>query len=203
MARASREAKAESRERILREAARLFRKCGIAHTRVSEVMEAAGLTHGGFYRHFSSKEELVGAAMQSATADLVSELENEIDTHGPRRSLSKFVERYLSETHVNNPGTGCPVAALSTEAARGPPACRQPIAQAVERFCNVIAHCLGEMAGTEPETASARARAVFTTLVGAVVVARTMASKAERKTILRAAEKAVASLIGRADEPGE
>src|SRR5579864_9659831 len=105
---------ATKHERILKEASRLFRERGFEDVSVAEVMKAAGLTHGAFYAHFASKEELQAAAV--AYGQKVS-LER-VQRSKRKRSKASFADRYLSRWHRDNPGDGCTMAALAEEVAR-------------------------------------------------------------------------------------
>ena len=110
--------KQRSHNRILDAAAQLFRQNGIGQTSVADVMKAAGMTHGGFYRHFDSKEDLVAAAFRHAVDEVVSDLEKETSPRGRNRERENYVKTYLSRAHVINGGQGCPLAAMGTELAR-------------------------------------------------------------------------------------
>src|SRR5258708_7675930 len=109
--RKSREEAAQTRKHIVRAAARQFREKGIAATGLAELMKAAGLTHGGFYKHFASKDRLVA----EATAAAVDSLLKEMAAHPTFKSA---VAAYLSTRHRDNPASGCPLAALGDELAR-------------------------------------------------------------------------------------
>jgi AcrR family transcriptional regulator len=102
--------KARTRERIVREAAAAFRARGLESVSVNDVMAAAGLTHGGFYAHFPSKDVLVAAALIVAGEEVLAFLD--------RGDLAKVIDAYLSPLHVAHPERGCPVAALGPELAR-------------------------------------------------------------------------------------
>lgn len=101
----SREQMAEHRARILEAAGRLFREKGFEAVTVAEVMKAAGLTHGGFYGHFASKDDLVAQALSHALEASLGK------TADPRA----FIDDYLSAKHRDNPGSGCPTAGLAAE----------------------------------------------------------------------------------------
>jgi len=109
--RKSREEAAETHKRIVQAAARQFREKGIAATGLAELMKAAGLTHGGFYKHFASKDQLVA----EATAAAVDSLLKEMAAHPTFKSA---LAAYLSTRHRDNPASGCPLAALGDELAR-------------------------------------------------------------------------------------
>lgn len=192
MARASREAKAASRVKIIEEAARLLRERGIEATGVADVMEAAGLTHGGFYRHFSSKDELASEAIDWAIEGFVSALEEDMDRRGPREAVARYVAMYLSPGHVTSPGKGCPLAALSEEAPRGPEPSKQAIARGASR---IIAMLERGMAG-DKDKARTRATGLLATLIGTVVLARAATSQTAARDILAAGRQAAEGYLG-------
>ena len=102
--RVSREQMKEHRERVLAAAAELFRERGLAGVGVAEIMEAAGMTHGGFYRHFDSKDDLAAEACGRAFDDALERLERK------RADLARYTDSYLTERHRDQPGGGCPIA---------------------------------------------------------------------------------------------
>jgi TetR/AcrR family transcriptional repressor of nem operon len=191
VARASRSAKAESKDRIVQEAARLFRAGGIGSTAVADVMSAAGLTHGGFYRHFGSKDELAAEAIEKAVADYAQPLEQAIKLHGPKKSITRYVNQYLSEEHVAMIAGGCPLAALGGELARGPRACKQAYACGAQRVIDLLGR--GWEGGGE--AARAQATTLLALMVGAVVLARVVDSSQHRQRILSAARTQARELL--------
>src|SRR5215469_1912693 len=119
---------AAKHERIVKEASRLFRERGFDNVSVGEVMKAAGLTHGAFYAHFGSKEELEVAAV--AYGQKVS-LER-IERRNSENNKESYADRYLSRRHRDNPGDGCTMAALAQEVARSTPELRAAFEQGLE-----------------------------------------------------------------------
>jgi TetR/AcrR family transcriptional repressor of nem operon len=113
-----REHKARTRKRIVQAAAAAFRARGVSQVGVDEVMESAGLTRGGFYAHFGSKDDLVDAALDEADAETLAFLANAAEGNS-RRRLHAVVDAYLSSLHAEHPEHGCPIAALAPEVARG------------------------------------------------------------------------------------
>jgi len=157
----SRDQVAENRERILDAAARLFRERGFEGVTVAQIMSAAGLTHGAFYGHFASKEDLIAQAFAHV-------LFPEGDA-GPEHSLVDFAASYLSPAHRDEPGTGCLFSALGTEAARGAAPIRHTLTRSIERQ-------IAEFSRTAPgATAAARRRAAivsWSAMVGALMLSR-------------------------------
>ncbi len=181
MARASQAAKAASRAAIVAAAARRFRERGIEATSVADVMTAAGLTHGGFYRHFDSKDGLAAAAIDAAMEDVLAPLRADLDA-GRDAAATRHVKRYLSAGHVDRPGAGCPLAALSSEARRGDGETAAAYARGAAATRKLLARALGGDA--------ARAGALMSLLVGAVSLARSLDDPRARDTILKAARAA-------------
>jgi len=148
---------AAKHERIVKEASRLFRERGFENVTVGEVMKAAGLTHGAFYAHFASKQELEKAAVAYGLALSASRVRNRGATKKGRKA---YADRYLSLWNRDNPGDGCTMAALAQEVARSTP----ELKAAFERGLEEILAASG----------SDRKEAIFQTaaLLGGVVLAR-------------------------------
>src|SRR5256885_11676693 len=115
---------AKTRERIVTAAAAEFRQHGIAATGLADLMKAAGLTHGGFYRHFASKDQLVAEACSAAIATMNERVASSASRKRGRKGLEAAVADYLSTEHRDNPRDGCPLAALGSEMARADPPTR-------------------------------------------------------------------------------
>ena len=166
--RQSRQEKARSRERILDAAAAIMRAEGIERTGVADIMRRAEMTHGGFYRHFDSKEALVASALDTAFADFLHPLQTRIDSGDAAGALTAFEARYLSADHVAAPAQGCPLPALGADLARATAPVRAAAARGIARTAALLAAALP---GT-PERRHARALRRLATLVGAVTLAR-------------------------------
>ena len=187
MVRMSKEAKAISNAKIIDEAARLFRQNGFAGTGVADIMSAAGLTHGGFYRHFKSKEELAGVAIAKAMDGIIDRLEAEQEKDGRKEALLSYTERYLSEKHVDHPELGCPIAALGAEANRG----TQSYQKELEEGYNRLVQLFMKGIGGKPDAARMIAQDILTTLVGTVVVARTLHNQTQRQELLKVCRRKI------------
>ncbi len=171
----SQKQKAESRQAILRSAAKLFREKGFDGVTVSDVMDGAGLTHGGFPRHFSSKEELITATLADVFA---------ADARAPSLpsdDLRAFARAYLRKEHRNAPGAGCVFAALGPEMARGPEATREVLTEAIERQIDTFASMAGD---GDPDARRVAAIGTWATMIGAMVLARIAHSDAVSDEIL-------------------
>ena len=122
---------AAKHERIVKEASRLFRERGFENVTVGEVMKAAGLTHGAFYAHFGSKQELQEAAVAYGQGVSADRARSRGSTKTGRRA---YVERYLSPRHRDNPGEGCSMAALAPEVARSTPELKAAFERGLEEI---------------------------------------------------------------------
>ena len=166
--RKSREAKAETHQAIVAKASRMFRERGIEGTSVGDVMQAASLTHGGFYRHFASKEELLVAALEDAFATMLSYM-NESFSDLPRgETIAPFLQGYLSTELTQDVGGGCPVAALSGDVMRSGENVRQVFGAGVLKIVKSIADTLD---GPEDDRMR-RAAQAFSMAAGALMIAR-------------------------------
>jgi len=166
---------AEHREGIVDAAARLYREKGLEGVGVAEITRDAGLTHGGLYRHFASKDALAREACLRAFDWTITPLEG-LDSagadHDPAARLRALVHGYLSANHRDRPGDGCPAAALATDAARAGPEMSEVFALGVERN---IQRFMEVVQGEEP---SKRAQTIVTlsSMVGALLLARATAA---------------------------
>jgi TetR/AcrR family transcriptional repressor of nem operon len=124
--------KEQTRQRILEAAATMFRERGIEQTSVAEVMKRAGLTHGGFYAHFKSKDELAAEAIGHASAQVSKLFDAPTQTGSAHDELLSIVSAYLSQGHMTHPERGCPVAALGTELVRSGPRVRRVVSKEMQ-----------------------------------------------------------------------
>lgn len=179
--------KAETRARVVKSAAREIRLKGPEKVSVADVMGRAGLTHGGFYAHFASKEALIAEAIDSMFADLahrsfafdkamVDELAD------PRPALRKFLGSYISPAHRDEPERGCPLPALATDMARSSDVARTRYANGLEKLVARIEAALVRMGNANP---AEEARAAVSQMVGAVALARAIGKGPQSDAILR------------------
>src|ERR1700742_1383233 len=117
--RRSRQETAETRQHIVEAAATEFRKNGIDGTGLADLMASAGLTHGGFYKHFESKEQVVEEAFTAATDSMVAAMSRTMSASPGDRGLHAMIAEYLSTRHRDDVAGGCPFVALGSEVARG------------------------------------------------------------------------------------
>lgn len=166
--------KAKSRERIVEVAAVRIREQGTAAPGVAEIMREAGMTHGGFYKHFDSRDDLIAAAIQQALRegeDMVARLMD-----GASDPLAAYIDWYVSMEHVANPGRGCAVACLGVDAARGGGELREAYRQQVEQYLTMLERLLGTRE---------RATVALATLVGSVTLARALDEPVLAEELLR------------------
>lgn len=164
MAKVSRQQAAENRARILAEAARLFRERGLAGVGVDALSEAAGLTHGGLYSRFGSKEQLAAEAVAEALARNAEAMRLPDGRGEGGEALERLVARYLSPRHRDAPGQGCALAALGSEVPRQGEAVRAAYTAGVRSF----AARLGALRPTQDDAALG----TLATLVGALILSR-------------------------------
>ena len=184
----SREQAERNRREVVASAARLFREHGFDGIGLGEVMRAAGLTHGGFYKQFDSKEELVREATAAALERSRAKWRERIAA-SVGDPLPTFVEGYLSPAHRDNPADGCAFAALAAEAARR----RDPqLREVFEEQARGYLDMLGSMLDDQPGACSRdRALATLSTLVGALLMSRVLIDPELSDDFLRAAAAAV------------
>ena len=186
--RQSREVAAETRQKIIKTAARQFRRHGIGGISVADVMAKAGLTHGGFYKHFASKEALAAEACQWALAASREELASVAAAARPGQGLRAIVETYLSLAHRDHPDRGCVIAALAAEAARLDRSTSAVVAEGYEALAALIA---SHLETTPQEDRAQRARAIVATMVGALTISRTIADRAQAEAVLASARERI------------
>jgi TetR/AcrR family transcriptional repressor of nem operon len=188
VARYSQQHKAQTQQRIVRRAAVLLRQKGLHGVGVADLMHDAGLTHGGFYAHFDSKEALIAAACREVLARTAARLRAAGDGVAPLQSRQAIVEAYLTRDHTDDPGRGCAIAALGTELAREAPAVRPALTEGLEGIFEVVAECV-------PSESAAQARresiATFATMVGTMLLARVAAHPRLSDEILDAGRTAL------------
>jgi TetR/AcrR family transcriptional repressor of nem operon len=160
--------KAASHDRIVTAAAARIRRDGIDGVSVNELMSEAGLTHGGFYRHFASRDDLVAEAVEHALAQGSRPADAAARTGGTR-ALAAVIDGYLSETHRDHPESGCAVAALPGDVARSTPRARQAYSRQVRRYIDLLVNLIP---ATDPADGRREAVLTLAALVGAVSMAR-------------------------------
>ena len=178
------EHKEETHRKVVEAAARRFRKDGIGSTGVVDLMADVGLTHGGFYAHFSSKETLVREALSAASMKSRTHLQRQIDTARAegRDPLEAIVRAYLTTLHRDRPDRGCSVAALGSEIARHPRKTREAFTEGLSKTLGIIASALPEHVADR----QTRAYAVFSTMIGALQLSRAVSDSAMSQSAIDA-----------------
>jgi TetR/AcrR family transcriptional repressor of nem operon len=174
---------ARTRERIVETASKQFRRHGISEAGLSRLMAAAGLTHGGFYRHFASKDQLVTEACHKALLSLMDGLEAHIAGKSPNHALPLLLETYLSRTHRDQPAAGCVLAALGSELARSDAATRDAATDGFLRLAGLIARQLKTL---PPNEAQDRSLVIAAAMVGAITLSRILTDAPISNALLRA-----------------
>lgn len=176
-------------ERIVEVAARMLRHNGYSGVGIADVMNQAGLTHGGFYAHFASRDALLAEAVERAGRDSAAVMTRRIDTSRARgqSALRALVDGYLSETHLRGVEGGCVVAALSSEMPRQSPTLLAPSVDRVRSLIEMVQRALPE-GGTQEQ-----AMVIAGTMVGTLQLARTLGANAQGKAMLAAARSALLS----------
>ncbi len=178
----TREQAAANRERIIAVASRLFRERGLDGVGVADLMNDAGLTHGGFYGHFSSKEDLMAQACERTLANSAARW-TKLCASTDDKPFAAIAKYYLSPRHRDDPGRGCAVAALATEVPRHGPMVRQAFSQGVRALVGVLANVVP---GKSRAAKRRAALASFASMVGAVVLARAVDDVELSEEILKA-----------------
>ena len=183
----TREQAAQNRERIVEAAAQLFRERGFDGIGVADLMKEAGLTHGGFYGHFSSKDDLIVEASARALTRSLALLSN-LPERASGDPLSTIAGAYLTSKHRDDPGTGCLLAALGSDVSRQGPAVRRAVTDHMRAAVELLTKLIPAKA-----KAARRQKAISTyaTLVGAMVIARAVDNRELSQEILEAARASV------------
>jgi TetR/AcrR family transcriptional repressor of nem operon len=182
---------AETRRRIVKAAAAEFRRNGIQATGLAEIMAAAGLTQGGFYRHFASKDQLVAEACAEAMSSAVTVAEEMRGESDGKTGFEAIVENFLSMDHRNNLLEGCPLVGLGIELARADDGTREAASDGFVELVDLIAK---QFCRARPEAARARAIFALSTMVGAVTMSRIVTDPELSSAILQEARKRLAKL---------
>ena len=185
--------KARTRERILDEAASAIRASGPQGVSVGGLMKKAGLTHGGFYAHFGSKDDLVAEAIGHMFGSPYTNFAALTEGKPPAEALAAYVDFYLSARHRDARDRGCPLPALSGDLARMPASARARFGDGAERLRVSIAGLLKAMGRDDSDTLAASAIAE---LVGAIALSRATDDTARSDEILAATSGAVRERLG-------
>jgi TetR/AcrR family transcriptional repressor of nem operon len=167
--RLTREQAEQNRRQIVKTASRMFRLQGLENVAVADVMKESGFTHGGFYNHFKSKDDLATEAVASAFDHATKKLSDDIASgNDPQQALNAFVADYLSPAHRDTSTGGCPATAFPVDSARGGKDVQAAFADGIESYLEIFA---ARMNGDKRE-ARQRAVALLSGIVGALLLSR-------------------------------
>ncbi len=175
------EHKIESHQKIVKDASRRVRAEGLNGATVSSVMKDAGLTHGGFYKHFGCKEDLLLESLREGFREIEETLVHAAEQARPGEAWKAIVKTYLSLDLCENPERGCPLAALSPELAR---ADKQLKPQIVTELLSYKSRMLPFMPGQRSPDKERAFFAIFSAMIGAVEIARLLPDRAMREKVL-------------------
>jgi TetR/AcrR family transcriptional regulator, transcriptional repressor for nem operon len=179
--------KQQTRERILRAAARRFRSHGSEGAGIGDLMRDLRLTHGGFYRHFDTKEDLFAEAFEQGLKEVGDRVTKAIGLASPGSELKALIDAYLDPDHCSNVAGGCPVAALASEVARRPRAARGAFLQALRAHIRRMEKHLP--ASNNEEERRQKTIALFSGMAGTLTIARAFTDEQDRRAILEGARK--------------
>jgi TetR/AcrR family transcriptional repressor of nem operon len=190
--RVSREQAALNRDRIIDAAGALFRAKGFGGVGVADIMKAADLTHGGFYGHFDSKDDLVAQASKRAMVRAATNWERVV-ADAPDTPLAALLKHYLSERHRDDPGKGCVFAALAADASRSGKVVRNAFAEGLEPLLDILADAIPDRSKAARRR---KAVAAMAALVGALGLARATEGTPLSDEILDAARRELLAAMG-------
>lgn len=186
--------KEQTHEEIVKIAARALRRAGSEGVVVAEVMKEAGLTHGGFYAHFESKNALIAEAAERAAVDSLGQFKkailqrpNDVD------ALESLLANYLSERHLQSPERGCLLVAVGSELARETPEVRRVATEQIRELIDLVHR---QMPGWESGRDKAQAMATLAGMVGAMIIARAVDDPALASAMLRATADSLTAAAG-------
>jgi TetR/AcrR family transcriptional repressor of nem operon len=173
--------KEQSRAVIVRSAAAQLRARGVEAVRLEDVMRSAGMTNGGFYKHFSGKDEIIVEAIGNALAEVAQRFASQSLGLPRGEALRRLIDAYLSEEHLRNPERGCAVAALGSEITRLPAPMKRRIGKALESYEERLAPL---MPGETGEERHAAFLILFSSMAGCLTAARSAVDKPKQRAIL-------------------
>jgi TetR/AcrR family transcriptional regulator, transcriptional repressor for nem operon len=190
MKRVASRAKDVTHDRIVEAAARAIRRSGYGGTSVADIMKEAGLTHGGFYAHFTSREAMLAEAADRAGAEAAAVSARVVAAGPPEQAMRRLVQAYLSKEHVKDMEMGCPVAALGSEMPRQATAVRGAATRRIKEMIDIIARQAPDWG--QPG-AHEQALVTVATMVGTLLLARAVDDPKLSDALLKAASKHLVS----------
>lgn len=185
----SQEHKIKTHQRIVRTAAKRFREKGLDGVAIADLMKELGLTVGGFYKHFDSRDDLVAESFRAAAGPWQKQL-LAAESGGPPVTYQGLVDSYLTETHRDQPGNGCPISALACDIARGGKQIRSLLTKQIESEIELLGNLLPQNDG------AARSKAILavSALLGAVELARAVSDATLSREVLESTREALRQL---------
>lgn len=185
--------KQETRDRVVKIAAKMLRERGPEGVGVAEVMREADLTHGGFYAHFPSKDVFLTESLKEILTQAADKRQQITAGLTPREALATYVDYYVSARHRDNPGGGCPIVALNSELPRQTKKFRAAFDEGVKRLLEWLAQLMADagIAGAEE-----RAAATLSAMAGVVALARAVSDRNLSDTLLDTAKIGIKAQLG-------
>jgi len=190
------EQKERTRARVVKEAAKAIRQDGPDRVGVAAIMAKAGLTHGGFYAHFASKDDLIAEAIGEMFRQAGGKFDRIAGELAPAEALATYIDFYLSAEHRDARSSGCPLPTLSADLPRLPDAARERYTAGVHRLNERLRVRLAELGRPEPEQLAASALAE---LIGALMLSRAVTESDHSDAILARSKRALKSRLGLED----
>ncbi|KAB8038228.1 TetR/AcrR family transcriptional regulator [Janthinobacterium aquaticum] len=185
--------KEQTHDRIVDVASRAIRRSGYSGTGVADIMKEAGLTHGGFYAHFESRDALLAEAASRACADSAALVSSVVASAPPGKVLQAMMAAYLAPEHIADIETGCPLAALASEVPRQAEPVRQVADSYIKKMIEAFAY---QMPDRSPPEANQQAMALLCSLIGTTVLARAVADPELSAALCAATMKQFAETAG-------
>ena len=185
--------KQETRDRVVKIAAKMMREKGPDGVGVAEVMREADLTHGGFYAHFSSKDVFLTESLKEILSQAAEKRQKLTEGLPPREALAAYVDYYVSARHRDNPGSGCPIVALNSELPRQSKKFRTAFDEGVKGLVAWLAQLMADAGIADSER---RAAATLSALAGAVALSRAVADSDLSDALLKTAKSGIKVQLG-------
>jgi TetR/AcrR family transcriptional repressor of nem operon len=179
--------KTKTHGRIVAIASKSFREKGLAGVGIAELMKKAGVTVGGFYKHFHSRDDLVAEALDNALRRWQRRLAA-AESGGPPFTYEMLIDDYLTESHRDSPGDGCPVGALAGDIARSGKQTRALLGRQIREDIELLATLIHKAKERDSNSARSQAVLVYCALVGAIGIARAVPDKRLSREILKTVE---------------
>ncbi|MBI3678604.1 MAG: TetR/AcrR family transcriptional regulator [Proteobacteria bacterium] len=185
--------KQETHQRLLNLAAKALREKGPDHLSVADVMKSAGLTHGGFYAHFKSKDAFLAETLQTIFDQASERMRRMVDGMPPRHALATYIDFYVSPAHRDGLARGCPVVALNSDLPRQSKQFRAAFDAGVQRMVRFLAAWVATTSAEEPEKLAA---SLLSAMAGAVALSRAVSDRKLSDDLLEATRSGIKARLG-------